>query len=98
MLSDLTNQQYTVQVRQRGQLTIPQKIRESLAIEDGDTLNIVMVGEAILLTPKVTRTQGLAERIADLLDEEGISLADLLKGLPRIRTEVYQERYGDLEA
>lgn len=97
MLSDLTNQQYTVQVRQRGQLTIPQKIRESLAIEDGDTLNVVMVGEAILLTPKVTRTQGLAERIADLLDEEGISLADLLKDLPRIRTEIYQERYGDLE-
>lgn len=95
MIANTLSQPYTAQVRQRGQFTIPQKIRESLNIEEGDSLNVLMVGDAILLTPKAIRTQELAEKIADMLDAEGISLADLLQDLPQIRSEIYRERYSN---
>lgn len=95
MIANTPTQTYTAQVRQRGQFTIPQKIRESLNIEEGDSLNVSMIGDAILLTPKAIRTQELAEKIADMLDDEGISLADLLQDLPQIRADIYRERYSN---
>lgn len=35
---------YSIQIRRRGQLTLPRRLRESLAIEDGDTLTVFQVG------------------------------------------------------
>lgn len=84
---------YTVQVRQRGQVTIPRKLRESLAIDDGDTLTVVPVGEALVLVPRTLRVPELADRLASMMDEAGLSLGDLLDDLPRIREELYRERY-----
>ncbi len=90
----LISQDYSVQVRQRGQLTIPQKVRESLSIKDGDMLTLVKIGDGFFLTPKRLRTLELADTIADMLDESGVSLADLLADLPKIREDIYRERYA----
>ena len=79
---------YAIQVRQRGQVTIPRRLRESLAIEDGDTLTVVQVGDALLLAPRPLQTPQLIDRMADMLDESGLTLADLLADLPRIRQEI----------
>ncbi len=84
---------YSIQVRQRGQLTLPRRLRESLAIEDGDTLTVFQVGETLLLAPRVLKTPEMIDRLADMLDESGVTLADLLADLPRIREEIYRERY-----
>jgi AbrB family looped-hinge helix DNA binding protein len=91
MLYDV--QTYSIQVRQRGQMTLPQQLRKSLAIEDGDTLTVVQIGDTIVLAPRPLRIPGLIDRMADMLDEGGITLADLLSDLPRIREEIYRERY-----
>lgn len=89
---------YSIQVRQRGQLTLPRRLRESLAIEDGDTLTIFQVGETLLLAPRALKTPELMDRLATMLDESDVTLADLLADLPRIREEIYRERYQtDLE-
>lgn len=84
---------YSIQVRQRGQLTLPRRLRESLAIEDGDTLTIFQVGETLLLAPQALKTPELMDRLATMLDESDVTLADLLADLPRIREEIYRERY-----
>lgn len=86
---------YTVQIRQRGQITIPSQARQALALEDGDTLTLVQVGDTLILTQVAPRVPELADRIADMMDETGLSLADLLADLPRIRAEIYQETYGE---
>jgi AbrB family looped-hinge helix DNA binding protein len=100
MLADslATTENYTVQVRQRGQLTIPQKVRESLGLDDGEMLTLVQVGDLIILTPKQLRVAALADHIASLLEEKDITLADLLEDLPRIREEIYRERYAANQA
>lgn len=84
---------YSIQVRQRGQVTIPRRLRESLAIQDGDTLTILPVGDTLILVPRQLRTPELIDRMADLLEESGLTLNDLLADLPRIREEVYREQY-----
>lgn len=84
---------YHVQVRQRGQVTLPRKLRESLAIEEGDTLVAVPVGDTLMLLPQRLRVPELADQLAGMMEEAGLSLADLLEDLPRIREELYRERY-----
>lgn len=96
MLADTITEagNYTVQLRQRGQLTIPQKVRDSLGLDDGETLTLVQIGDLIFLTQKRLRVATLADHIASLIEKEGVSLADLLEELPKIREEIYQERYA----
>ncbi len=84
---------YSIQVRQRGQVTIPRRLRESLSIEDGDTLTVFQVGDTLLFAPRPLQTPQLIDRLAHMLDESGITLADLLADLPRIREEIFRERY-----
>jgi AbrB family looped-hinge helix DNA binding protein len=86
-------ERYTVQVRQRGQLTIPQKVRESLGIEDGDTMTLVKIGGHLFLSPKGLYGPDLGDQFIKLMDQEGITLADLLEDLPQIRKEIFRERY-----
>ncbi len=95
MLNDtmIDAQQYTIRLRPRGQVTIPRKVRDTLAMDEGDMLTLVQVGDAIFLTAKPPRTFELADKIADMMAEEGVSLADLLEDLPKIREEIYQERF-----
>lgn len=97
MLNETTNeaQQFTVQMRARGQMTIPRKLRDALSLEDGDTVTLFQIGDAVVLTPKPSRTYELADKIADLMENEGVTLADLLADLPKIREEIYKEQQAD---
>lgn len=94
MITDTNLKKFTTQLRQRGQVTIPRKLRESLAIDEGDILTLLQIGDSILLTPRSLRTFELADKISDLMEEEGVTLADLLNDLPQIREEIYKEKYG----
>jgi len=87
------SEKFSVQVRQRGQFTIPQKVRDALAIEDGDIVTLVQIGDVIVLSPKVLRGQELGDKFVALMEEEGVTLADLLEDLPKIREEIYREKY-----
>lgn len=96
MLADsvIESKEYTVQMRQRGQVTIPQKLRAALLIEEGDMLTLTQVGDAIVLTSKPLRSGEIADRFSYLMNEEGVTLNDLLEDLPAIREEIFNERYG----
>lgn len=97
MLMDTQTQvrNFTVQVRQRGQVTIPQRLRADLAIEEGDTLVMIQIGDSIVLSPKTLKGPELTDKFSALMEEYGITLADLLEDLPKIREEIFYERYGN---
>jgi AbrB family looped-hinge helix DNA binding protein len=95
MVVDTDLQKFTTQLRQRGQITIPQKLRESLAINEGDVLTLVQLGDSILMSPSSLRTYELADRISEMMDQEGVTLVDMLKDLPLIRSEIYNKKFGD---
>lgn len=88
-------QTYTVRLRERGQLTIPQNIRENLTIQEGDMLTLIQVDGLVLLTPKQPLIPQLSAQFSALMDERGVTLADLLEGLEIERKLVWRERHPD---
>ncbi len=85
---------YTIRVRERGQITLPQSVRTSLAVDAGDMLSLVQIGDIVLLSLKPTLIPKLSQEFSALMQEEGMSLAELLQGLEEERTSIWQERYA----
>ncbi len=88
----MTPQTYTITMRERGQITIPQSVRATFAVEKGDTLTLVQFDNFVFLTPKQLQTPALAEQFSRIMDEENISLADLLQGLAEERQASWKNR------
>ena len=48
---------YIGEIKSRGQLTIPKKIREMSHLEEGQVVSIIPVGDSIIITTEETRTR-----------------------------------------
>ncbi len=86
-------QSYTVRLRDRGQVTIPQAVRNELAVKEGDTLTMVQIDGIVLLRPKQPVVPQLSEQFSQQMDEAGLSLADLLEGLAQERQISSESRF-----
>lgn len=71
----------SLEVRDRGQVTLPKKLRESLRLETGDALRGVQVGDAIVLIPQRMELDELRKQVRRLMKERGVTARELLKGL-----------------
>lgn len=85
----------TVQVRQRGNLTLPADLRERYGIEPGDTFRIVDLDGIFVLTPMAPMVPELAREIERARLEAGIDTAELLAALREERVRYVAETYGD---
>ncbi len=84
----------TVQVRQRGTLTLPAELRAKYGIEPGDTFRLVDLDGIFVLTPMVTMVPELAREIERARVEAGWSIEELLANLREQRERYYRENYG----
>ena len=76
----------TVKIRRKGTITIPAKLRKEYKLEEDQTLTVIDLGECtILLTPKVSQVDKLANQIAEKFKDEGITLEDLLQARNELR-------------
>ena len=76
----------TVKIRRKGTITIPAKLRKEYKLEEDQTLTVIDLGKGtILLTPKVSQVDKLANQIAEKFKDEGITLEDLLQALNELR-------------
>ena len=85
----------TVQVRQRGALTLPADIRRKYGIEPGDTFRIIDLDGMFILTPMVPMVPELAREIEKIRLEAGLDSTELLKALREERAKYVSETYGD---
>lgn len=83
---------YSIRLRERGQLTLPKTVRQNLSVDQGDMLNLVQIGEAFLLSPQRPLLPQLSEEFSTIMEDENISLAELLQGLGEERKAIWQER------
>jgi AbrB family looped-hinge helix DNA binding protein len=81
-----------VRLRERGQVTIPRPVREALDLADGDMLTLVQVGDVIVLSSKQPQVPMLADKFVGIMEDEGVSLAELLIGLKEEREALWHER------
>jgi len=84
----------TVQVRQRGTLTLPAELRKKYGIEPGDTFRLVDLDGIFVLTPMVPMVPELAREIERARIEAGLSIEELLANLREQRERYYREHYA----
>jgi bifunctional DNA-binding transcriptional regulator/antitoxin component of YhaV-PrlF toxin-antitoxin module len=84
----------TLQVRQRGTLTLPAELRQRYGIRQGDTFRLVDLDGLFVLTPMTPMIPELAREIEKARLETGLSVEELLAGLREQRERYYTEKYA----
>jgi len=84
----------TVQIRRRGVLTLPAELRRRYDIDEGDAFTLVDLGEGtFLFTSQVSRVAHLGDQVTPLMEEEGVSVDEILETLDEEREAYYREHY-----
>lgn len=78
---------YTIQIRQRGVVTLPNALREAYGLGEDDVLTLVDLGGTFVLSPRVPMISKLARAIEKKREQNGVSVQELLDDL-------YQDRHG----
>ena len=84
----------TLQVRDRGVLTLPAELREKYGIRPGDTFRLVDLDGIFVLTPMVPMVPELAREIERARLEAGLSTEELLQALREQRERYHHEHYS----
>ena len=85
----------TIQVRKKGSITLPADLRSRYGVDEGDIFTLIDMGDgSFLLTPRISQVNRLGDRVAEILDEEGVSLDDLLSALDDEREKYYRDHYA----
>jgi bifunctional DNA-binding transcriptional regulator/antitoxin component of YhaV-PrlF toxin-antitoxin module len=79
----------TVQISQRGVLTLPKILRERYKLNPGDVVSVIDLGGAFVISPRRLEVDRLADEIASALVGRGESLESMLTTLREER-----EKYG----
>ncbi len=86
----------TIQVRQRGTVTLPAEWREKYGVREGDTFRLIDLDGILVLTPMVTMVPELAREIEKMRQEAGLSIGELLQSL-REQREKYDAGSADAD-
>ena len=89
-----TARSITAEIKSRGQLTIPKKIRVMSRLEEGQIVSIIPVGDSVIITPRRLELDDARREIERIIKAAGLSPEDLLAGLKEEREKLYQETYG----
>ena len=85
----------TLQVRDRGVVTLPKPLRERYGLGAGDVLDVVDLDGVFVLSPRASVVPELAAEIERLRVEAGYTTEELLESLRGERERYVRERYGD---
>lgn len=82
------------EIKSRGQLTIPKKIREASHLEEGEAVSIIPIGDSIIVTPKRLELDEARKQLRKILKGSGLSVEELLGDIKEEREKLYKEKYG----
>jgi AbrB family looped-hinge helix DNA binding protein len=88
----------TVQVRDRGVLTLPADLREKYGIRSGDTFQLIDLDGVFVLTPLLPMVPELAREIERARLEAGLSIEELLRNLREQPARYHREHDDDSSA
>ncbi|MDX2139870.1 MAG: hypothetical protein SF123_17425 [Chloroflexota bacterium] len=96
-IADAENvQTYEIQLDADGKLALPAELRAALGMSEGDIVTLVTSGQTVSLVPTRLIVPEVAERITQIMKEEGVTLDDLLTDLDEQKELLFRERYGHL--
>jgi len=82
---DNTVSTITLQVAQRGVVTLPKSLREQYGIEPGDELTLLDIGGVFVLSPRRSEIDRLTDRLAAELRGRGETLESMLQAVREVR-------------
>lgn len=71
----------TLEMAQRGQLTIPKAFRDQYGLKEGQPMTILDIGGVFLMSPHPISVDAPADRLRDGLIAAGATLEDMLVAL-----------------
>mgnify|MGYP001590359331 CR=1 FL=1 len=84
----------TIQVRERGVVTLPSELRQKYNIENGNIFRLVDLDGIFVFVPMTPMVPELAREIERYRLEAGLSMEELLQDLRAQREKYNQEKYG----
>jgi len=84
--------EFTIQVRERGVVTLPAELREKYHIENGKIFHLVDLDGIFVFVPMVPMVPELANEIERIRLEAGLSVDELLDDLRKQRERYNQEK------
>jgi len=81
----------TLQLAQRGLITLPKPLRDEYGLNPGDTLTLIDLGGVFVLSPYPSQIDQITARISEQLSERGETLESMLAALREVREEYGQE-------
>ena len=84
----------TIQVRERGVVTLPAQLREKYNIENGKIFRLVDLDGIFVFVPMVPMVPELASEIERIRLEAGVSVDELLDDLRKQRERYNKDKYG----
>jgi bifunctional DNA-binding transcriptional regulator/antitoxin component of YhaV-PrlF toxin-antitoxin module len=84
-----------VQIRRKGIITLPIELRNRYSLNEGDVLTLQDLGDgSFLLVPSVSQVASLGDRVAQVINEEGVDTNEVLQVLEEERERYYREHYA----
>lgn len=87
-----------VKMRERGQLTIPYEYRKELGLGKEDMLNVLKIGDVLILVPRQLAGDVVSGKIEAATKKKGLTLDNLLKNLREQRKRYSRETYAKAKA
>lgn len=87
----------TIQVRQRGTVTLPVELREKYAIREGDIFQVIDLDGIFVLMPMVPVVPELAREIERMRLEAGLTADELIRSLREQRGKYHAGSVADEE-
>ena len=79
----------TIQLAQRGLVTLPKALRDAYHLRPGDEFTLLDLGGVFVLSPRRSEVDALASQMAEAFAGQGETLESMLKAL-RERRERYE--------
>lgn len=86
----------TYRMGRDGTLSIPNELLDKIGISEGDYVELTETQDGILISARKSTWMESIEELGRLLNEEGITLDDLIESGREIRGEIYREKYAPL--
>ena len=87
-----------VKLRERGQVTIPYEYRKDLGLGKEDVLNVLKIGDVLILVPRQLIGDALSRKTERTMKEKGLTLDNLLSNLREQRKRYSKETYAKTKA
>jgi AbrB family looped-hinge helix DNA binding protein len=83
-----------VRLKQKGQLTLPARMRSELGHKEGDLVEVTRTPDGLLITPQEVIAMRALDEIYRMLKERGTTLDELMESGRKIRGQFVQDMYG----